>query len=189
MPDPKNARIRIEGAGLPASKEPAIALPAGVLPEGLEINPSWSIAAWGNPGALSRTQLESIGGSGTGLQIVLSKAEKDKLAATLPFANLSVKGNQSVEMNAYTDNSGRTSIAIAIGSGENSIWYESEPVVLRDGWNQHLSFDLKKPVWKSAESNWIYNQTIPDGAVKQLVLLVYQASPGQKIVFDSIRLR
>ncbi|MFH0771111.1 MAG: cellulase family glycosylhydrolase [Candidatus Omnitrophota bacterium] len=79
-------------------------------------------------------------------------------------------------------------VAAAISTGPNWLWYESVAQPINSGWNT-LVFDLKADNWKSAASNWQNNTVISDlNQVKRVSIGVFGYSAPGSFYVDGIQL-
>jgi hypothetical protein len=86
-------------------------------------------------------------------------------------------------------NPGRLStIGIAMLSGPDKVWYESDGIGAAEGASVTLSFDLASATYKAASTNWEFSAAIADlNTVSRLAIIVYPAKSGS-IFIDNIRL-
>ena len=79
-------------------------------------------------------------------------------------------------------------MGIALTTGADSVWYESDSYPVAKGNIVPLSFDLAASIYKAASTNWEFRASIPDlNNVHRLAIIIYPARSGSAIV-DAIRL-
>jgi len=79
-------------------------------------------------------------------------------------------------------------VGIALTTGADSVWYESDSYPVTKGNIASLSFALAASTYKAASTNWEFRTSIPDlDNVHRLAIIIYPAGSGSAIV-DAIRL-
>ncbi len=80
------------------------------------------------------------------------------------------------------------SAGIAVLTGADKVWYESDGVGVGAGKQVTLSFDLAAATYKAESTNWEFRASIPDlNNVSRLALILYPARSGSVFV-DNIRI-
>lgn len=78
-------------------------------------------------------------------------------------------------------------VGIAMTTGEDKVWYESDSVPVGAGKQASLSFDLTAATYKAASTNWEFRASIPDlNNVSRLAIILYPAKRGSVFV-DNLR--
>jgi hypothetical protein len=79
-------------------------------------------------------------------------------------------------------------VGIAMTTGVDSVWYESDSLSVEKGKQTSLSFDLTAGTYKAASTNWEFRANIADlNSVSRLAIIIYPAQSGAVFV-DNLRL-
>ena len=79
-------------------------------------------------------------------------------------------------------------VGIAVTTGADKVWYESDSIPIGAGKQASLSFDLTAAIYKTASTNWEFRATIADlNSVSRLAIIIYPAQSGSVFV-DNIRI-
>lgn len=80
------------------------------------------------------------------------------------------------------------SVGIAMLTGADKVWFESDGMGVGAGKQASLSFDLTAATYKAASTNWEFRASIEDlHNVSRLAIIIYPAQSGS-IFVDNIRL-
>ncbi len=79
-----------------------------------------------------------------------------------------------VRFDVYNPQDHAVEVSLAVQTGSNFTWHESERLMVKPGWNHDLTFSVADPVWKSAQSNWTNTDNLAAANdVRRVNLLVY----------------
>ncbi|MCW8133814.1 MAG: hypothetical protein KIS92_25935 [Planctomycetota bacterium] len=103
------------------------------------------------------------------------------------LTNLYLAENGKVEFRVYSGEKHPPQMAVAICTGDNYTWQESEPVALKEGWNEFKA-DFGSKKWKSAASNWKPNVELQErNDVRAIHLLVYNGRASGYLYLDALQ--
>ncbi len=99
-------------------------------------------------------------------------------------------GVKSVLVDAFNPLSANLKLALAVGTGNDWFWQETDVVILLPGANNDIKFDLLAKRMKSAKTNWSFAADIENpNAVRRVVFKLFTDEPAKGSVFlDNIRL-
>ncbi|MGH9937357.1 MAG: hypothetical protein ACREAM_14010, partial [Blastocatellia bacterium] len=84
---------------------------------------------------------------------------------------------------------GPVKIALAVSTGPQLLWHESQPHTLIGGlnkWNK-VSFDLSSRMWKSSATNWQFNGEIKNlEDVRKVSIILYDYPAASSIYIDDM---
>lgn len=79
-------------------------------------------------------------------------------------------------------------VGIALTTGTDKIWYESDSIPIETGEQTTLSFDLTASTYKAASTNWEFQASIADlNNVSRLAIIIYPIQSGSAFL-DNLRL-
>ena len=79
-------------------------------------------------------------------------------------------------------------VGIAVTTGADLVWYESDSFSVEKDKQTSLSFDLTTGTYKAASTNWEFRASIADlNSVSRLAIIIYPAQSGSVFV-DNLRL-
>jgi hypothetical protein len=77
-------------------------------------------------------------------------------------------------------------LSLALQTGSQFIWHESERILVKPGWNHDITFAVSDPVWKTAQSNWTNTDNLANPEdVRRVTVIVYPNHGEQGAVFMS----
>jgi hypothetical protein len=99
-------------------------------------------------------------------------------------------GVKSVLVDVFNPLSANLKLALAVGTGTDWFWQETDVVILLPGANNDIKFDLLTKRMKSAKTNWSFAADIENpNAVRRVVFKLFTDEPAKGSVFlDDIRL-
>lgn len=111
----------------------------------------------------------------------------EKVGAQCP-TNLYLAENGKLTFRVYCSEKYAPKMAVAICTGDAYTWQESEPVSLKEGWNEFKA-DFGSKKWKSAASNWKNDVELQErNDVRALHLLVYNGRNSGYLYIDALQL-
>ncbi|HTL53394.1 MAG TPA: hypothetical protein VL860_12530 [Planctomycetota bacterium] len=180
------------GTPTAATTVPAEVLPPPpVLEDGFEAVDGWSIADFGNPGALRKlnprysaagaTSAAPAQGPQAGqlarrdhlaLEIACQPGEKNKVCLKLD-RRVNLQADGSATLTIYNHAPADMAVALAFSTGDANEWFESAPAVAKPGWNS-LTWKIGDKTWKSAASQWQHNAALSKpNDVRALHVLIF----------------
>ena len=124
-----------------------------------------------------------------GKQALQLNFEQDDKPKAIFFLNKQLDLGQvrSLQLDVY--NPGTVGgVGIAMTTGSDSVWYESDSNPVAKGNTVTLNFDLTAGTYKTASTNWEFRASIADlKDVHRLAIIIYPAVSGSAYV-DAIRL-
>jgi hypothetical protein len=92
---------------------------------------------------------------------------------------------KSIQCDIYSEKS--IGVSMGITTGEDFVWYESENVKLKRGWNKDVTFNLASSKWKSAATSWEATAKLDNaGNVKKLAY-IFNSGDKQRLYIDNVR--
>jgi hypothetical protein len=189
----ERVRKAMEKYGITEEEEqPAAAEPTG--DDGLETadwqKPDWS--GQSNPARLSRPVIQGT----TGNRVLRAEYRyQEGLPLSEAKAPVQLSLNRNLEttpvlsFNVYNPEEKPVEFSVALATGQGYVWHESPPIrVPPKAWKTDQRLDLRRPIWKTRESNWQHNA--PVGALdrtRNLIFLIYNGKREGTLYFDAIR--
>ncbi|MDD5644618.1 MAG: hypothetical protein PHO00_04130 [bacterium] len=171
---------------------PCVLTAGQYLWEGFEGGIIWVPVEWENTGGaeLSKSS-EQVSEGKSALKIdIIEEAEdwREKVGFSREdYLNLE---GVKVIMDIYCPYPFGYSVSLGFDTGPEWVYYETPRIVLSQGWNKDVTFDMSKDDFKCKASSWQYNQRIEDkNSVKKIHILIYRPAKlePQVIYVDNIR--
>jgi hypothetical protein len=94
---------------------------------------------------------------------------------------------QSLQLDVFNPSS-LTGVGIALTTGADNVWYESDSLPLAANKQTTLTFDLTSATFKAASTNWEFRAKISDpNSVSRLAIIIYPAKSGSAFI-DNLRI-
>jgi hypothetical protein len=157
--------------------------------EGLEILTGWRIEKWANPGIISHRKTVQRDVENKILKVVYKAKSSDKTAARLQYTT-DLTPKKICVMDVYNPDKRVISVAIAFVTNPGYNWYESKGIVLKQGWNLNVKFDLTGKDFKSKATNWMFNSKIKNrDNIVQFIVLIYNGTREGTLFFDNVKFK
>ena len=155
---------------------------AASKPEGLEAAKGWSFVDWGNP-ATAATEKD---GDNT-LLVVHSRAGGTKDKAVLHrAAKLDLSTKRALKLRVNNAAGRRVAFSFAVTTGEG--YFEALPEMLKTGWNEDVSFELRERIYKTERTQWKHEMVVEGRAgVTELFFIIYNGGTEADMRLDAIR--
>jgi len=168
-------------AGAEAAPAAPAAAPAAARVEGLE-GGSWRYERWGNKADVS---VVTDAQGNKLLQVVSDGTGNSSKVAVTTRKNLDLSEKSKVAFTVY-NKSGRP-VQLALALITSSGYYESRPIVAKDGWSENLTKNLKGNEYKCQATNWKFNSTIKDlNKTQAIIILLYNGKRKGVFFFDEV---
>jgi hypothetical protein len=114
-------------------------------------------------------------------------ADSEKTAIAMEFySDLSAAEHAVIHLE-NRDAASKVSIALAVKTTDEHLYYELPPQIVEAGGQSDLAFSLKSAQWKSEASAWEHNGQLPHAEqARKLVLLIYHEGKGCTLGVDGV---
>ncbi|MDD5066678.1 MAG: hypothetical protein PHF84_06485, partial [bacterium] len=162
-------------------------LPArSYLWEGFEKENFWAVSVMDNNAVnFIRTVTNNRTEGKYSLEVDLDKTGSESKGFVSREGSMDLSKITEIQFDIFIESPIKVSLGISTGPG--FIWFESESLVLKKGWNRKMKVSMVKKVWSTADTGW-QPTALPKNLIdtKKIVFVFTQGRTG-KVFLDNIQ--
>jgi len=122
----------------------------------------------------------------SGVELKYSTATQPQKASFYKSGSFDWSNVSGFRFDLFNPQDHSVEVSLALQTGPDFVWHESERVKLVPGWNHDVTVQVDGPTWKTVDSNWTNSDTLKNANdLRQVNLLVYPGNPEKGEVFLS----
>ena len=125
-----------------------------------------------------------------GMEVRFSTQNNVDHAAYIYTSRFDFSDSTGIKFDVYNPMDYGVKVSIAFKTGDDQVWIESKEVGIAPGWNKGIFFDFITPSFKSADSNWNFNDYFSNrNDIREMDIQVYpDAKVKGSLYFTDLKL-
>jgi hypothetical protein len=142
-------------------------------------------------GAVGVFPIKDFGGEkNNGMELKFSTQNNVDKASFAYTSRFNFSDSTGIKFDVYNPMDYGVKVSIAFKTGDDQVWIESKQVGIAPGWNKGIFFDFITPSFKSADSNWNFNDYFSNrNDIREMDIQVYpDAKVNGSLYFTDFKL-